>query len=326
MSFLTTTSWGAAVLAFVAMAFAVLALATLWEWWTDRRRQKEIRSRIGTEDVMARTFDELIRKPDSRIPEWLEPLMTRLPHLRDLQHLLDQTDLGWNVGSFMILTVGASVAFGMTALFLTNYPVVALCAAVLGGTLPYLYVRRKRTQRQNAFLESFAEGIELLSRALRAGHAFSTGLQMVSDEGVEPVASEFRTVFEEHKFGLPLDEALYGLIDRMDIPDVHIFTTAVLIQREVGGNLAEVLDTLAETIRDRFTIRRQIRVHTAQGRLTGYVLVALPIVMVFLVTALNREYLAILWEEPIGRLLVAVAAILQVVGFFVIRRIVHIEV
>jgi tight adherence protein B len=133
-------------------------------------------------------------------------------------------------------------------------------------------------------------------------------------------------VFEEHKFGLPLDEALYGLIDRMDIPDVHIFVTAVLIQREVGGNLAEVLDTLADTIRERFQIRRQIRVHTAQGRMTGYVLMALPIVMVFLVTAMNREYLAILWEEPIGRLLVAVAAILQVVGFFAIRRIVHIEV
>ena len=253
-------------------------------------------------------------------------MLGRLPHLRDLQDLLDQTDLGWNVGSFMLLTVGASVAFGTTALFVTNYPVVALVAAVVGGTLPYLYVRRKRTKRQNAFLEAFAEGIELLSRALRAGHAFSTGLQMVADEANEPVASEFRTVFEEHKFGLPLDEALYGLIDRMDIPDVHIFVTAVLIQREVGGNLAEVLDTLAETIRERFQIRRQIRVHTAQGRLTGYVLVALPIVMVFLVTALNRDYLAILWEEPIGRLLVAVAALLQIVGFFVIRRIVHIEV
>ncbi|MGH7543973.1 MAG: type II secretion system F family protein [Gemmatimonadota bacterium] len=326
MSYLTTTTWGAAVMAFVAMAFGILALATFYEWWLDRRRQKEIRARIGTEDVMARTFDDLIRKPDSRIPEWLEPLLVRLPHLRDLQDLLDQTDLGWNVGSFILLTVGATVAFGTTALFLTNYPIVALVASVLGGTLPYLYVRRKRTSRQNAFLESFSEGIELLSRALRAGHAFSTGLQMVADEAAEPVATEFRTVFEEHKFGLPLDEALYGLIDRMDIPDVHIFVTAVLIQREVGGNLAEVLDTLAETIRERFSIRRQVRVHTAQGRLTGYVLVALPIVMVFLVTALNREYLAILWEEPIGRLLVAVAAILQVVGFFVIRRIVHIEV
>jgi tight adherence protein B len=325
MNFLTTTTWGAAVMAFVAMAFGILALTTFYEWWLDRRRQREIKSRIGTEDVMARTFDDLIRKPDSRIPGWLEPLLASLPHLRDLQDLLDQTDLGWNVGSFILLTVGATVAFGTTALFVTNYPIVGLVASIVGGTLPYLYVRRKRTKRQNAFLESFAEGIELLSRALRAGHAFSTGLQMVADEANEPVASEFRTVFEEHKFGLPLDEALYGLIDRMDIPDVHIFTTAVLIQREVGGNLAEVLDTLADTIRERFQIR-QIRVHTAQGRLTGYVLVALPIVMVFLVTALNGEYLSILWEEPIGRLLVAVAAILQVVGFFVIRRIVHIEV
>ena len=171
MSFLTTTTWGAAVLAFVAMAFGILALTTFYEWWLDRRRQKEIKSRIGTEDVMARTFDDLIRKPDSRIPDWLAPLIDRLPHLRDLQDLLDQTDLGWNVGSFILLTVGATVAFGTTALFVTNYPVVALVASIVGGTLPYLFVRRKSTKSQNDLLEEFAEGIEMMSREISDGNA-----------------------------------------------------------------------------------------------------------------------------------------------------------
>ena len=129
------------------------------------------------------------------MPVWLLPLVGRLPHLLDLQRLLEQTDLRWSVGTFVILTVGASVSFGFTGLALTNFPIVGLAAAVLGGTLPYLYVRRKRTQRQNAFLEAFADGIELLSRALRAGHAFSTGLQMVADEAAEPMATEFRGVF-----------------------------------------------------------------------------------------------------------------------------------
>ncbi len=319
------TTWGSALMAFVAVGFGVLALAIFWEWWTDSRRQKEIRRRIENEDVLAHGFETLLRDP-KRAPGWADPLTARLPHLQDLQRLLDQTELGWHVGTFVILTVGVAMAFGMAGLLFTGYSIVGIAAAILGGTFPYLYVRRKRTQRENAFLEAFADGIDLLGRALRAGHAFSTGLQMVSEEAAEPVASEFRNVFEEQKFGLPLDEALYGLADRMDLPDVHIFITAVLIQREVGGNLAEILDTLAETIRERFMIRRQVRVYTAQGRLTGYLLAALPFAMAFLITLLNRDYLVILFEEPIGKVLVAVALILQVVGFLVIRRIVHIEV
>ena len=326
MRTLLGTVWGSALMAFVAVAFAVLALAIFWEWWSDRRRQKEIRRRIETEDVLARGVEQLFRDPKRRAPTWIDPLTARLPHLLDLQRLLDQTDLRWHVGTFVILTVGAAVAFGMVGLIFTGHSIVGLAAALLGGTFPYLYVRRKRTQRENAFLEAFADGIDLLGRALRAGHAFATGLQMVSEEAAEPVASEFRDVFEEQKFGLPLDEALYGLADRMDIPDVHIFVTAVLIQREVGGNLAEILDTLAETIRERFTIRRQVRVYTAQGRLTGYLLGALPIAVAFLISLLNQEYLTILFETPIGRILIAVALILQVMGFLVIRRIVHIEV
>lgn len=326
MTYLTATSWGAALLAFTMVAFAVLSLALFWEWWSDRKRVKEIRRRIETEDVVATSFDQLFRDPKKDGPAWLGPLAGRLPHLMDLQRLLDQTSLKWNVGTFIILTVGAAVAFGFAGLVFSGYPLVGIAAAMLGGSLPYLYVRRKRTQRENAFLEAFAESVELLARALRAGHAFSTGLQMVADEAAEPVAGEFRVVFEEHKFGLPLDEALYGLIDRVDIPDVHIFVTAVLIQREVGGNLAEILDTLAETIRERFTIRRQVRVFTAQGRLTGYILAGLPIVVGILISMVNPDYFGILLEEPIGRLMVAVAAIMQVVGFIVIRRIVHIEV
>jgi tight adherence protein B len=177
-----------------------------------------------------------------------------------------------------------------------------------------------------AFEELFPDAIDLLGRAIRAGHAFSTSLKMVADEMGNPLGPEFRRVFDEQKFGLPLEESLAGLAARIDLPDVRIFNTGVLIPREVGGNLAEILDNLARTIRERFTIQRQVRVYTAQGRFTGYLLAVLPVVMGFLIYLLNRDYMSVLWAENIGRLLMATALLLQVVGFFVIRRIVDIQV
>jgi tight adherence protein B len=140
------------------------------------------------------------------------------------------------------------------------------------------------------------------------------------------VRTEFRTVFEEQKFGLPLEESLLGLADRIDLVDIRIFVTAILVQRDVGGNLAEILDKISYTIRERFMIQRQIRVYTAQGRMTGYLLAVLPIIMGVLIYMLNAEYMSILFTEPVGRFLIAGALVLQVIGFIVIRRIVDIEV
>ncbi|MGH7549943.1 MAG: type II secretion system F family protein, partial [Gemmatimonadota bacterium] len=193
-------------------------------------------------------------------------------------------------------------------------------------TLPYMYVRRRKTKRLRAFEEYFPEAIDLLGRAIRAGHAFSTGLQMVADESPQPIGMEFRRVFEEQKFGLSLEDSLLALADRIELLDMRIFVTAVLIQREVGGNLAEILDKISYTIRERFTIERQVRVYTAQGRFTGYLLAALPLGVGFLIYMLNREYMTILWERPVGRLLIAVAVVLQVIGFFIIRKIINIKI
>jgi tight adherence protein B len=318
-------AWIPALLAFVAVAFAVLTLALLWEWWRDRQRRREITARIASGKA-DQSFENLFRDSENAGSQWLNPLADRLPHIRDLQHLLDQAAMGWHVGTFTILTVGIATALGLFGMLLTAYPIIALLGALLGGTMPYVYVRWKKNRRMDAFLENFPDAIDLLGRSIRAGHAFSTGLQMIADEASEPVADEFRRVFEEQKFGLPVDESLYGLADRIDLVEVHIFVTAVLVQREVGGNLAEILDTLAETIRQRFTIERQVRVYTAQGRLTGYLLAVLPIVMGFLIYALNRQYMSILFEEPVGRLLIAVAALMQIMGYFIIRRIVDIKV
>jgi tight adherence protein B len=151
-------------------------------------------------------------------------------------------------------------------------------------------------------------------------------MKMVADEAPEPNASEFRTVFEEQRFGLPFEDALIAMADRIDLVDVRIFVTAVLIQREVGGNLAEILDKIAQTVRARFTILRQLRVYTAQGRLSGYVLAALPIVMAIAIYFLDREYIMLLYTETMGRYLVIAAVIMQIIGYLWIRKIVDIEI
>jgi tight adherence protein B len=318
-----------AVMIFVAVGLAVLSLALFWEWFRDRGQRKEVARRLegmasgkGGPDA----FSELFR--DQKLSEvtWMEPLMARLPHHRDMQHLLEQADVTWRVGTFFLITIGASVAMGLSAYVVARFWIVAIAAAAFGSTLPYIYVKRRKSKRLQAFEESFPESIDLLGRAIRAGHAFSTGLQMVADESPEPLAGEFRRVFEEQKFGLAIEDSLLALADRIDLVDMRIFVTALLIQREVGGNLAEILDKISYTIRERFTIQRQVRVYTAQGRFTGYLLAVLPIGVGFLIWMLNSEYMMILIREPTGRMMMTVAALLQIIGFFVIRKIINIEV
>jgi tight adherence protein B len=192
--------------------------------------------------------------------------------------------------------------------------------------LPNLYVRRRRTRRLNAFEEMLPESIDLVGRALRAGHPLTAGLKMAADDGSEPVAGEFRRVFEEQRFGLPLQESLLGMADRVNLVDVRILVTAILIQREVGGNLAEILDNLAAVVRARFTIRRQLRVYTAQGRMTGYLLAALPLILFTILYTLNPSYMSILFTDPVGKLLILVAVSMQLVGFLWIRKIINIEI
>ena len=322
---------GPALLAFAAVALGVLSLVFAWEWWVDRRRRKDIADRLGGLGEEGGKggkdpFSDLFRDEDLTDVKWLEPLVARLPHTRDLQLLIDQADVDWRVGSFVLYTFGAALGLGLCAWILSSLPIVGLGAAAFGATLPYLYVKRKKAKRLARFEEHLPEAIDLLGRAIRAGHAFSTGLGMVAEESPEPISEEFRRVFEEQRFGLSMEDSMLALADRIDLLDVRIFVTALLIQREVGGNLAEILDKIAHTIRERFTIQRQVRVYTAQGRFTGYLLAVLPIGVGALIGIINHEYMEILFTEPTGRLMIAVALMLQVVGFFAIRRIIDIDI
>jgi len=176
------------------------------------------------------------------------------------------------------------------------------------------------------FEEQFPEALDLLSRAIRAGHALQTALGMVADELKEPVGPEFKKTFDQQNFGLPLREALNELAERMPLLDVRFFVTAVLIQRDTGGNLAEILDNLAHVVRERFKIRRQIRVHTAHGRFTGYVLLALPAALAMALQVINPEHMSLLFRERMGQMMLMGAIVMQTIGFLWIRQVIKIEV
>src|ERR1700682_1096028 len=224
---------------------------------------------------------------------------------------------------FVVVTgaVSAAIDFlsGVNLLF-------GSAGALLGFFIPYSYASHMGTRRFQKFEEKFPEAIDTLARAVRAGHAFTTALEMIANEVSEPVAGEFRQLYEEQKFGLPVRDALLNLADRIPLVDVKFFVTAVMLQRETGGNLAEILDNLSYVIRERFKILRQVRVHTAQGRLTMVLLMALPPTIVVLMLMLNPGFIRPLFTDPIGHALIVGGITLQTMGYFVIRRIIRIQV
>jgi tight adherence protein B len=202
---------------------------------------------------------------------------------------------------------------------------LGLAAAVALGSLPYVVLRVLRAQRLNKFEEQFPEAIDLIARTLRAGHAFTTGLRMAADELPQPVAAEFKLLHDQQNYGLPLTEALHAFARRVPLIDSQFFTTAVLTQREAGGNLAEVLDNLSAVIRERFKIKRQLRVVSAHGRLTGLVLAAMPPSLGVFLMMRTPDNFKVLTQDPLGIRMIIVAVVLQVVGAFLIYKITKVE-
>jgi tight adherence protein B len=227
----------------------------------------------------------------------------------------------------IILTGGvlACLGFVLAGFFQVRFPLPILVAGV-AGVIPFAYVAVERRRRLRLFEEHFPEALDLLNRAIRAGHAFTTGLGMIANEASEPIAGEFRTTFEEQNFGLPLRDALQHLTERVPLIDVRFFVTALLIQKETGGNLAEILENLAHVIRDRFRIYRDVQTKSAHGRLTAGMLIALPPLMAFGLGIVNPSYLPVLYHDPIGPLILWGAAIWQVIGSALLWKIIHIEV
>jgi tight adherence protein B len=239
---------------------------------------------------------------------------------------IDQSGMKASVSGILLIGLVCAGVMALVVGMITRAPWGLPIGAALGFCLPFLVLKIKRTRRLRAFEEQFPEALDLIARALKAGHAFATGLKMAADELPEPVGPEFRKTFDEQNFGLPMKDALDNLAHRIPILDVRFFVTAVLIQRETGGNLAEILENLGFVVRERFKILRQVRVYTAHGRFTGYVLLALPAVLGIALSFINPEHMNLLFRERMGQMLLGVALVMQTIGYIWIRQVIKIEV
>jgi tight adherence protein B len=242
-----------------------------------------------------------------------------------LQLMVEQSGLKLNVGTLLLMMGCCGAAAYLVVAWFTRQPLAGLGAGAFAMWLPYMYVARARTKRMLKFEEHFPESIDLIARALRAGHALPTGLSMVADEMPPPVGTEFRLLYDEQNFGLTLPDALRNFARRIPVLDARFFVTAVLTQRESGGNLAEVLDNLSSVIRDRFKVKRQVRVISAHGRITGWVLSLLPPALAMATLLINPDHLGTLTGDPVGQQMIMVAVFLQIVGTLIIRKIVNVE-
>jgi tight adherence protein B len=243
-----------------------------------------------------------------------------------LARLIEQAGSKTTPSGVVVMTLFAAAVLAFVAGAFVRVPQSQLMGGVLGATLPLLWLMHRRSGRLKKFEEQFPEALDLLSRAIRAGHAFQTAMGMIADEVAPPVGPEFKKTFDEQNFGLPLRDALNQLAERVPILDVRFFVTAVLIQRDTGGNLAEILDNLAHVVRERFKIRRQIRVHTAHGRFTGYVLLALPAALAVALSYISPEHMETLFHERMGQMMLLGAIVMQTIGFVWIRQVIKIEV
>jgi len=317
-----------ATLVFVVVALAAFSAGYILDQRSARARllrerltsvQKPAEEKPNQELALLR--DEML----SEIPA-LDNLLRRSARVSTLQEMLWQSDMSLRAGNFLLLSAVSGVVLGMLVLISGAPPALLWAGVLVGIFLPYAFVSYRRSKRFQKFEELFPQAIDTLARAVRAGHAFTTAIEMIGNEVPEPVAGEFRKLYEEQKFGLPVRDALMNFTERVPLVDVKFFVTAVMLQRETGGNLAEILDNLSYVIRERFKIMRQVRVYTAQGRLTMMLLMGLPPVIVVTMLFFNPSFIHPLFADPIGHTLIVAGLTLQTAGYFVIRRVIQIQV
>jgi tight adherence protein B len=311
-----------------AVFVGVVAIVLGLYWLLVLRDEQQLRERLRPASATVRKRAVRIVKPedDRSQQEKIEQVLSRSGRwIWNLKELTEQSGLKLNPVALLFLMAWAGVmAFGLVW-FLNGPLILGVVAAFVAGAAPYWYVSFVRQKRMIKFEEHFPEAIDLIARALRAGHALPTGLQMVGEEMPAPIGAEFRTLYDEQNFGLTMPDALRNFASRIPVLDARFFVTAVLTQRESGGNLAEVLDNLASVIRDRFKVKRQIRVIAAHGRITGWVLSLLPPALALVTLTLNPEHLGTLLGSELGEQMIVAAVSLQVVGTLIMRKIVNVE-
>lgn len=304
---------------------AYYALTTLPARMEQRRLDQRLGEISHTKEDEEKSIDLLKTRDEGPLPA-IERMLGGTTRGTQLGRWIEQSGVKISISSLALYALSGGAVCGLVASRLMRMNVGWFIGGAIGFAIPFFVLNFKRKRRLRRFEEEFPEALDLIARALKAGHAFATGLKMVADEMSEPIGPEFRKTFDEQNFGLPLKDALNNLTERIPLLDVRFFATAVLIQRETGGNLSEILENLAHVVRERFKILRQVRVYTAHGRLTGYVLLALPVFLVIALSFINPEHMQLLFRERIGHMLLGATVVMQTIGYFWIRQVVKIEV
>ena len=294
----------------------------------DRRRLRTRLEAIQQTSFHAPTEEgpSLVRDEMASGLPFLERIFLQLPGVNEMDLYMQQAGIGLRPTRLALLAVVFALV-GYFLIFLVGMSfLVCITVAALAGIAPFLFVSFRRKRRFHKFEELFPDAMDMLARAVRTGYAVSSAFELISDEMPEPMNQEFRILYEQQNLGLPLREALDNLAVRIPLSDVRIFVTTMQIQTQSGGNLAEILDNLAKVVRERFKIHRQIRIYTAEGRLSLVILSGLPPVAGLFFTILHPSYMMRLFEDPLGHTFIAVAIVMQFIGFMIIRKIVTIRV
>jgi tight adherence protein B len=255
-----------------------------------------------------------------------DDLVGRMPWSPALTRLIKQSGQDWRATPVSLLSAAAAAATGWMALLMTSNPVISVAIGAAVGASPFVVLYILREIRRRRFDALLPEAVDLMSRGLRAGHSIASVLEMVGNEIADPVGIEFRTLHKEQSLGLPARDALMNLIERMPIDDLRFLTTAILLQKESGGNLAQILDKTSAVVRERARLRGQLRIYTAQGRITGWILCAAPFVMFGLISVLNHKYESTLFTTPLGLKMVYGGLVMMVLGVLIIRKVIDVKV
>lgn len=315
------------LLFFIAM---VLAIASVYMWYTAVKEspRHELRRRLRrlALDVENRRFPEELRLEILHEMSGTDRLLLSISPLKRLDILIDKAGLKIDLKAILLVMLASALVGFFLGLLPERGLLMPLVLAIVGALLPIIYLRGRKNSRLNRFTEQFPDALDMISRSLKAGHSFTAAMQLVAQEMADPVSTLFRTAYDEQALGVSTRESIAHMTERIDSTDLRFFVMAINIHREIGGNLGEILERLARTIRERLTIRRQVRVYTAQARLSGYILAAVPIFMAVLFYYLSPGYIEELIEVDVGRYAIALALSAQVVGFLIIRKIVNIRI
>ncbi|MGK6305989.1 type II secretion system F family protein [Variovorax sp. DT-64] len=315
-------------LVFVAVLLLLEGLYLLWRNYKGpeaRKIEERLRTLSASVDKTAQA-QFLKERMLSEVPA-LERLLLSIPRAHALDRFVLQAGLQWTVSRLLLSCAAiAVITFFVVTQVLHQAPLLGLAAGVPMGIAPLFYVQYKRSRRLARVQQQLPEAIDLVTRALRAGHSFASGLQMIGEEMAEPIASEFRMVADEVNFGVSLQQALTNLSERIPLTDLRYFVVAVMIQRDSGGNLTEVLSNLSRLIRERLKLLGKVRVLSSEGRLSGWILVVMPFALAAVMNLLNPKFMSVLWTDPIGIAIVKYLLGLMAFGVLIMRKIVRIRV